>query len=57
MPTWNGGSGNRVSMVFGRTAEIPRQEGLANALDRAGVSGYKFLAAQAVGVTVVGATE
>jgi hypothetical protein len=32
----------RLYMVFGRATETPRQEGLTNALDRAGVSGYKF---------------
>ncbi|HUX15322.1 MAG TPA: recombinase family protein [Phycisphaerae bacterium] len=42
MPTWNSGSGNRVSMVFARATEVPWQEGLTNTLDRSGVSGYKF---------------
>jgi hypothetical protein len=28
--------------VFGRAPEIPCQERLMNALDRSGVSGYKF---------------
>jgi hypothetical protein len=42
MPTRNGGSRNRVSMVFARATEVPWQEGLTNTLDRAGVSGYKF---------------
>jgi len=57
MPTWNGGSENRVSSVAARATETPRQEGLTNTLDRAGVSGYKFFAAQAVVVRVVGPLE
>jgi hypothetical protein len=44
-------------MVFARATEVPWKEGLTNTLDRAGVSGYKFLAAQAVVVTVVGTIE
>jgi len=43
MPTWNGGLENRVSSVAACATETPRQEGLMNTLDRAGVSGYKFL--------------
>jgi len=42
MPTRNSGSGNRVSRVFARATEVPWKEGLTNALDRSGASGYKF---------------
>ncbi|HUU90131.1 MAG TPA: hypothetical protein VM238_02860 [Phycisphaerae bacterium] len=40
--------------LFARATQIPWKEGLTNTLDRGGVSGYKFPAAQAVLVTVVG---
>ena len=50
---WNGSSYNRDSLAFVHTTEVPYRQGLRNTLDRDSLSGYKFLAAQAVGVTVV----